>query len=102
MALYSLSSNSQVVSSSGKNTPVNVLATVTALVFADPSRRGMTLQNLGNKTVYVGFSNAVTISNYAISIDPNAAYEFPVPFTGPLWAISQSGTNSVNVVEMTT
>ncbi len=100
MAIYPLSGNPNPVASSGKNTVVSVLATVTTLVASDPSRLGMTLQNLGNKTVYVGFTNAVTATSYAIAIPALQAYEFPTVFTGALWAISASGTQSVNVIEM--
>lgn len=100
MALYNLSGNSQVVSTSGKNTLVNVLVTATALVAANPSRNALTLQNLGNKTVYVGFDNTVSESNYAIAINPSLAYEFSIPFKGALWAISSAATQSINVVEL--
>jgi hypothetical protein len=98
--LYPLSGNPNPVSSSGKNTPVAIAATVTPLVEADPSRLSLTLQNRGAKTVYVGFTNAVTVANSAIAIPALQAHEFPTTYTGALWAISASGTQSVNVVEM--
>ena len=56
--------------------------------------------DIGNKTVYLGFSNAVSVANYAIAIAAGQVYEFPNFYTGGVWAISGSAAQSVNVVEM--
>lgn len=100
MGVYPLSGNSAPVANTGTNTLVPVLGTVTSLLPANPARVGLTLQNLGLKTTYIGFSNAVTAASYAIALAAGTAYEFPAAFTGALFAISASGTQSVNCIEM--
>jgi hypothetical protein len=87
---------------SGKNTIVALAtaSTVIQVVQPDPSRLGLTIQNLGNRTVYLGFSNAVSVANYAIALAPGQAYEFPNSYSGGVWGISERASQSVNVVEM--
>jgi hypothetical protein len=103
MGLFFSSPTAQVQSSSGNNTAVACLSSspATALIVANPDRKSLSLENLGNKTVFVGFTNAVTSASYAIALKVGALYEFPVAFTGALFAIAQSGTQNINVVEMT-
>jgi hypothetical protein len=102
MALYSLTVLSPLglPPSTGKNTLVAMAtaSTVVQVAQPDPARIGLT--NPGNKTVFLGFTNAVTAANYAIAIAAGQAYEFPNSYTGGVWAISGSAAQSVNVVEM--
>lgn len=102
MALFSLSNTTNPVSTTGKNTlvPLPTANTVVPLVTADATRLGMTLQNLGSRTVFVGFANTVSTSSYAIAIAAGQAYEFPVAYTGVLFAVSATASQSINVVEM--
>lgn len=102
MPLYSIPTNGQSTSNSGRHTvvPLPTANAVVQILESDLDRDSLTLQNLGGRTVYVDFSNAVSTTSYSISIASGQAYEFPSAYTGALWAVSGTASQAINVVEM--
>jgi hypothetical protein len=102
MPLYSIPLSGQPPSTSGRQATVSLPTanTVVPLVTADVDRDALILQNIGSRTVFIGFSNTVSTTSYAFSIASGQAYEFPTAYTGALWAVSGTASQSINVVEM--
>lgn len=81
------------------NTSVTVNATATSVISTNGNRKGLVIKNTGLKAVYVGFSNAVSMTNYFQIINIGATYEFPYNFCGEVFAVTTLGTNTVSVYE---
>jgi hypothetical protein len=95
-------------SSLNVNPPTNVIVlaksvttTVSIVVAANPDRKGLTLYNLGNAAVYIGYTNALTSSvGVSIVIAKGGIYEFPDPVeVVDIYAITSSGTATLEVTE---
>lgn len=71
-------------------TTLNVTTTAQELIISNPSRKGLTIRNKSSGTIFIGFTNAVSATNYYVSIPANGIYEFPVFFVSGVWFISQA------------
>ena len=81
---------------------VNVIATSTLLLAANPSRIYASFQNTGAKTVYIGLGVAAEVLK-GVQVVPGATYEFTEngPLcVGPIYAIgADAGPQKVLVQE---
>lgn len=62
------------------------------------SRVRMNIQNLGNKEIYIGQSNAVTIST-GTKIPAGGSADFQFGENADIWALTPSGTADVRILE---
>lgn len=93
-------SNTETVSTQAQQISNSLSTTASTLVASNSNRKGLTLFNSSDKTIFVDYSNAVTASDYAFKLEPNAYYEMPRPiYTGVLHAILATGTASIEVRE---
>lgn len=91
-----VSASASSISNSLASTASNVL------VNANPSRRGLTIYNNLQGTIFVDTSNAVATNNFMVAIPPGAYFELPASdsiYTGALHAILSAGTGSALVRE---
>lgn len=86
---YSTFQNSQQTVSS---TAVQLAAT------ALTDRRNITIQNLGTRPIFIGSSNAVTNGD-GVRLARGASMEVKAKDTAQLWAITQSGSADVRILE---
>lgn len=95
----SLPSNS--ISSVSTVSQKTVTSTVISLLSANTSRSGLIIYNNSAKSVYIGYSNAVTVANASIIIPANSFWELSSPvYTGEVWAIAATGqTATLNITE---
>ena len=83
-----------------ENAAVSVAATATDLAATDlANRKSILIQNLGNRSVYVGKDNTVTTSN-GIELFPGSSIELDVGPGVNLHAISASGSQDVRIMEL--
>lgn len=57
------------------------------------------IQNLGSKAIYLGFDNTVSASN-GLRVSPGAFLEMPFGASLDLWAVSESGSQDIRIVEI--
>ncbi len=83
-----------------KVTAASVTATASQLV-ATPlaGRVNIMIQNLGTKSIFIGFSGSVTVAN-GLRVSVGAFLEMPFGKDLPIFAISESGTQDVRIVEI--
>lgn len=83
------------------NTQVSVSTNVT-LKASNASRRGLILYNTGSKLVYVKFGATATPTDFTIPLPAGQVWEMSEPiYTGIIDAVASSGTQVVNVSELT-
>lgn len=85
---------------SGNYTNVSVGSTATDLLATElADRKQITIQNLGNKDIYIGTDASVTTSN-GILIPKGGSGEFRFGPSLDIHAISPSGTSDVRILEL--
>lgn len=62
-------------------------------------RKRIMIQNLGNRAIYIGFNNTVSVSN-GLRVSAGAFLEMPFGEDLDIWAITDSGTQDIRVVEI--
>lgn len=77
-------------------TITNTASQIAATPLTD--RRNITIQNLGNRPIFLGNSNAVTDST-GIRIPRGASVELKAKDTATLWALTPNGTADVRILE---
>ncbi len=108
MALYPLSFTPANIDPTPSATPTitNVVVGITAvsLLAANPNRKGFTVYNNSNRTLYLGTANTVTTAaNFFAIIPANTLYEWNIEsiYTGALFAIANGAGASCQVLELT-
>lgn len=108
MALYStqsLPSNVDPVPSNNATvSTVTVGSTSSQLLAANPVRKGFSIYNNSNRTVYLGLTNAVSTTGGFFALVPaNSLYEWSLNsvFTGAVFAIATGTNASCQVSEFT-
>lgn len=71
-----------------------------AVVPANTNRKGLQIDNNSNATIYFGYTNSVSNSNFAFRMFPDDYYEMNPVYTGNLFAVSSSGTVSPRITEL--
>ncbi len=86
-------SSFEITNSSLENT-VNIFAETSTLILgSDTLRKGITLFNGSDETIYIGYSNNVNNANYSLRLSSGKGYEFPYPvYTGLIFAYSLQPT----------
>ena len=85
--------------SSWKSTAQSITSTAAQLAATSlTGRKMMTIQNLGNADIFIGASNAVTISN-GTKIAKFSSFSEKFSATATVWAITASGTADVRISE---
>lgn len=77
-------------------------STPSVLAAANTNRKGLTIFNTLNQTVFVDSVNTVSATSYMVAVPPGAYYELPASdllYTGVLHGFIASGTGSVQVRE---
>jgi hypothetical protein len=68
-------------------------ATATLILGNDSLRKSATIFNGSSETIYVGYNNTVSNSNYSIRLSSGKGYEFPNPiFTNQIFAYSTNAS----------
>lgn len=88
-------------SSSASEITHSLSNTAAVIVPANTNRKGLTIFNTLNQTLYIDISTAVTTTNYMLAIPAGAFYELPTNkiYTGAFHGIIVSGTGSVEIRE---
>jgi hypothetical protein len=73
----------------------SVTTTAAVLIASNPNRKGLTIKNTGNKTMYIGFTSSVSSNNAFMAITNGATYEFPLLYTGDIYAIGGAATTAL-------
>jgi hypothetical protein len=69
-------------------------ATEIVLVAPDPDRKMLQITNQANKSLFIDFDGAVSLTSFAVEIKSNTMYEMPIGFTGEvkgIWAATPVG-----------
>ena len=101
MGLYTENANAQSASTTATAAIVAVTNTAGTLVAANPDRKGLVIKNVGDKKLWIGFTNAVTKDSNFLFIDKGVAYSFDLKYTGEIFAISETDGTSVRVTQFT-
>lgn len=93
-------SNTETVSSQAQQVSNSLSTTSSVLVASNSNRKGLTIFNPTDKTVFIDYASSVTTDDYAFKLESNAYYEMPQPiYTGVFHAILSTGTASLEVRE---
>ncbi|OYE02144.1 hypothetical protein [Nostoc sp. 'Peltigera membranacea cyanobiont' 232] len=88
------------VSSSGSKIDNTITTTASAIVNNNTSRNGISFFNNSSEVVYVDTIPSVSSSSYLVLLNPGDYYEAPKPiYTGQYWAVTSSGSASINIRE---
>ncbi|PHJ60237.1 hypothetical protein VF14_11635 [Nostoc linckia z18] len=96
--------NFPVDSSSTATEVTNSLSTTASeIIPANTNRKGLTIFNTLNQTVYIDAVTGLTTTNYMVAIPAGGFYELPTNkiYTGHFYGILASGTGSVEIREFT-
>lgn len=77
-----------------QTTGFDVTATAKIVVGTNPSRRTVTIQNLGSSDVYIGGEDVNTTNGYKIAANGAITLEL----AGELWAVTASTTENIRVL----
>ena len=91
----------------GGQTPTATLSSVAAsaasvsLLASNTSRKGVIIVNDGNKTLYVKYGAAASLTSYSVLMPPNAYWEMPWPiYTGAIDGIWNAANGSARITEL--
>ncbi len=92
---------SPVTSNTGTLSEPAMSTNAASIITANSNRKGLTIFNSGNNSVFVGYANTVSASSYAFELPSKAYYEMPASplYTGGIWGITASGASQLEVVE---
>ena len=68
------------------STVVSAIAS-TLILAANPSRLFASVTNNTNKTLYLDFDGAASVTDYAVAVPQGTLYELPLNFTGAIHGI---------------
>lgn len=106
MALYTsvLPSNINTTpSATGTITAVAVGTTAVQVLAANANRKGFSIQNTSNRTLYLGIANTVSATaNFFAIIPANGLYEWSMDsvYTGAVFAIANLASGSAQAFEI--
>ncbi|MCW5315634.1 hypothetical protein GTQ43_17995 [Nostoc sp. KVJ3] len=87
-------------SSSGNKIDNTITTTASAIVNTNTSRNGISFFNNSSTVIYIDTVSTVSSSSYWIKLNPGDYEEAPLPiYTGQYWAVSASGSASINIRE---
>lgn len=92
MPLVSSANNHSPIATATTSTTIPAVTTSIVLLPANANRLGATIYNDSNGRLYIDFDDSVTVTNYAIKINPGDGYELPYNYVGPISGV-WSGTN---------
>jgi len=75
--------------------------TSTLLVAANPARKGVTVWNSTNATLFLELGLTATTTAWAARLSPDGYYELPFSYTGPIAGIWSAANGSCFVRELT-
>lgn len=108
MALYAPASVPANIDPTPSTTPTLTTVTVGTsaiqVLAAAATRKGFTIHNNSNRTVYLGTSNSVsTTSNFFAVIPANSLYEWSLQtiYTGAIFAIANGANAAIQAFELT-
>ncbi|UYD38986.1 hypothetical protein [Tolypothrix sp. PCC 7601] len=101
MPLFNPVSATSATSSSGNKLTNSLSTTASKIANSNTNRKGLTIHNPLSVTVYIDTADTVTSSACWVPITAGAYFELPTNgiYTGEIWAITASGTGSVNARE---
>lgn len=91
-------------STSATTTTVSVGTIATQLLAANTNRKGFSIFNNSNRTLYLGTGNTVSsTSNFFAIVPANTLYEWSLAtlYTGAVFAIANGTNASLQVLELT-
>lgn len=90
-------------SSTPVKTVTSVLMASVQIAAANPDRKGFIIFNNSANSTYIGFANPVVAANCARVIATFTSWDwvYPLCYTGPIYAIRNSGSGAVTVWEFT-
>jgi hypothetical protein len=88
-------------SSAGSEITNSLSSTQSVIVPANSARKGLTIFNSLNQTVYIDINSSVSTTNYQFPIPAGGFYELPTNkiYTGAFHGILASGTGSIEIRE---
>lgn len=96
------SDQSPLVATSSSVTTFNATTTNATVLAANPSRKGASFYNDGGGVIYLKLGATASSTSYTVRMPDNTFYELPYPvYTGTIDAVSQAGTRSLRVTELT-
>lgn len=103
MGIYFENLGSLTSTSNQTSTTVTVQSTnpATSLLAANSTRKGAVIKNTGNKSMAIGFTNAITSASNFVTIAAGASYSFDINYIGEIFGIAASSTTTVQVTEFT-
>lgn len=108
MALYlqqSIPSNIDATPSNNASiTTVSVGTSAVQVLAANANRKGFTIHNNSNRTLYLGAANSVTTTQGFFAVVPaNTLYEWSLStmYTGAIFAIANGASASIQAFELT-
>lgn len=76
---------------------VSITASVTQIIAANSSRKGLRIKNTGTNPLYIGFTNAVTTATSFQIIPSNTAYEFQQNYQGDIYGFCAANRTTTAV-----
>ncbi|QMS87312.1 hypothetical protein HUN01_06835 [Nostoc edaphicum CCNP1411] len=88
-------------SSSASEITNSLSSTASEIVPANTNRKGLTIFNILNQTLFIDALAGVTTTNYMVAIPAGGFYELPANkiYTGHFYGVIASGTGSVEIRE---
>lgn len=87
-------------STSATVTPVSSSATVVTLQAANGARRGLTVYNSSNKSLYLKLGSAAALDSFTVRMTPQGYFEVPGNYTGIVTGIWDSANGFAYVTEI--
>lgn len=109
MPLFHASQTVTIASGNPADTATPVIANIapydaqnppTAAIPSNVDRKGIQIDNNTSASIYWGYSNQVSPTNFAFRTFPDDYYEMNPIYTGAIFAVSSSGTVAPQITEL--
>ena len=78
----------------------NITTTAGTIINANANRRGLTIFNNSNQTIYIDTVNTVSTISFSIALQVGKYFEAPAPvYTGAYYAVVANGNTAINIRE---
>jgi len=86
--------------STGTVTSITSAAATTTLSGPNAARKGLTVTNESTANLYVKLGTAASLTSYTVKLVPNAYWEMPFNFTGPVTGIWDAANGFARVTTL--
>lgn len=77
----------------------NLSSSPVLVISSNASRQGISIYNDLFVSVFVGYVSDISVSKYAIKVEPRRYFEMPFDYVGDIYSFLESGTGVVQFVE---